>query len=213
MGPFSTLDWPGIRAHYDRRVVVHQQLIALHREGPSLAFARLLIGLSDPIGNYSANQHGLGPRILASNPRAAERLHALADKFLALQSAHEVPTLIHAANLAYFKVGVGSEASCMMNPNVCWVSNVRTIWTHLLIKHADQIKRANEELSYYRDDEADGEMIFKLWAAIHREMDTAMTRIAERAANLCRNAGIIPGPIKYLWADAVADALYSAYAD
>lgn len=213
MDPFSTLDWPSIRAHYDRRVLVHQRLVALHANGPSLSFARLLVGLADPIANYSANQHALGPKVLALNPRASERVHSLATKFLGLTSANDVPKLIYDAALAYLKVGVGSEASCMMNPTVCWVSNVRTIWTHLLIKHADQVELANEALDDYRDDEAGGEMVFKMWAAIHREMDTAMTRIAERAAEICRRAGTIPGPTKYLWADAVADALYTAYAD
>ena len=213
MDPFVTLDWPSIRAHYDRRVVVHQRLAELHRTGPSSAFAQLLVGVSDPIGNYSASQHSLGPRILTMNPRASERLHSLATSFLAATTAHTVPQMIRGADIAYFKVGVGSEASCMMNPTVCWVSNVRTIWTHLLIKHADRIDKANEELSYYRDGEADGAMIFRMWATIHREMDTAMTRIAERAVDLCRRGGTIPGPIKYLWADAVADALFTAYAD
>lgn len=211
MDIFSTLDWPAVREHYDRRVRVHGELIDLLDQGPSLAFARLLVGVADPVGNYSASQHGLGPRILA-NPRASERLHALAMKFRGLTTAHDVPRLIREAALDYFKVGVGSEASCMINPTVCWVSNVRTIWTHLPIKHADNVDHANEELRFYRNGEADGEMVFRTWAAIHREMDTAMTRIAARASDLCQRAVVTPGPIKYLWADAVADALYTKHA-
>jgi len=34
----------------------------------------------------------------------------------------------------------------MLNPRRYWVTNVRTIWAHLLVKHNDDVCRANDEL-------------------------------------------------------------------
>lgn len=215
MDPFRDLDWPEVLDHYERRVKIHRKILSLFDRPSPLGFAELLLGISDRRGNYSAAEHNLGPMILASNGRGAEeaanRVHDLAGEFLAVKSPHDVPRLIQNAGLQYLKIGVGSEASCMMNPQRCWVANTRTVWTHLLIKHDDDINKANEALKYYRDDDPVSEMSYAIWEAIHRELDTAMTRIAERAEKASNSHAVRPGPIKYLWADAVADALYGVH--
>jgi len=46
----------------------------------------------------------------------------------------------------------------MVNPPVCWVANTRTIWTHLVIKHADSIAKADEELKLYREADVTSEI-------------------------------------------------------
>jgi hypothetical protein len=208
--PFSVLDWTAVRRGYDVRAACHARLLKLHRSGNPDQFAKLALGIADAAGNFSAWQYGLGPKILAANLRAAERVLALAGQFLEVASAQRVPPLVREADLAYLRISVGSELSCMMHPRVCWIANVRTIWTHLLIKHDDSVDTANEALHYYRAEES-GEMAYKIWRDIHRELDTAMTRIAERAEGLATGAGTMPGPLKYLWADAVADAMYGEY--
>ncbi len=208
MSILTSVDWPGALDHYKQREVVHERLLRLHDGAHVDAFAALLLGVSDPIANYSAVQHGLGPKILSANVNAAQRVFDLATQLRQLNSAHQVPKTIRAAGISYLQVGVGSEVSCMMNPTVCWIANTRTIWTHLVIKHADNIATANEALAAYRDAEASSEMAYRIWAAIHAELATSMTRVAEEGARLARLTGVEPGPLTYIWGDVVADALY-----
>ena len=99
----------------------------------------------------------------------------------------------------------------MVSPKICWVANTRTIWTHLVIKHADDFAKANEELRLYREADATSEMAYRIWAEIHRELPDSMTYIAEEGEQLARLANVTPGMIKYLWADAIATALYELH--
>jgi len=211
MSVLSGLDWSEVRAHYDERVGVHKELLNLLKSGPTDRFAKLLLGISDPNGNYSAAEHGLGPKILSSNRNAPPRVADLAARFRLVSKAREVPPLIHAADLSYLAIGVGSEASCMMNPKVCWVANTRSIWTHLVIKHADDVEKANEELKLYRDTNPSSEMAYAIWTEIHRLLETSMTRVAEDGARLAARDGVKAGVITFLWADAISSALYAQY--
>jgi len=208
MSALDTVTWSNVRSHYDERIQIHGHLLALREQGNTRQFARLLLGISDPAGNYSAEEHALGPKILAENANAEQRITDLAGKFIALKNARDVPRLIRAAQLHYLQIGVGSEASCMLNPQVCWVANTRTIWAHLVIKHADDFRKANEELKLYRDADVTSEMAYQMWTHIHQELAASMTRIAEEGERFARRAKIDPGEIKYLWADAIANALY-----
>jgi hypothetical protein len=47
--------------------------------------------------------------------------------------------------------------------------------------------------------------------AIHRELAVSMVRIAEEGERLARAQNVTPGAIKYLWADAIANALYELH--
>ena len=208
MSALDTITWPNVRSHYDERVRIHEELLALRKKGDARKFANLLLGVSNAAGNYSANEHKLGPKILAKNDNAEQRVGDLAEKFLGLEKAFEVPKLIRSAQLLYLQIGVGSEASCMLNPEFCWVANTRTIWAHLVIKHADDFKKADEELTLYRNADVTSEMAYQSWARIHQELKISMTGIAEEGARLARRAKIEPGSIKFLWADAIANALY-----
>ncbi|NNC01278.1 hypothetical protein HJC10_00160 [Corallococcus exiguus] len=200
-----------MREHYDERVDVHEELLRLHDQGPSDDFSKLLLGISDPAGNYSAAEHRLGPKILGSNGNVNRRLHDLAGKFRALTLPRTVPQLIRGAGLSYLAIGVGSESSCLMNPSVCWVANTRSIWTHLVIKHADNFAKADEELRLYRDNDTSSEMAYQIWAYIHGLLDTSMTRVSEEGARLARVQRVQPGDIPFLWADAIASALYAEH--
>jgi hypothetical protein len=208
MSALDAITWPNVRTHYDERVRIHGELLALRAKGNARQFANLLLGVSNAAGNYSAEEHALGPKILTENVNAERRVGDLAEEFIALKAAREVPRLIRGAQLRYLQIGVGSEASCMLNPEVCWVANTRTIWTHLVIKHADDFAKANEELQLYRNADVTSEMAYQMWSHIHQELAASMTRIAEEGERLARRAKISPGEIKYLWADAIANALY-----
>jgi hypothetical protein len=211
MSALDKLDWNEVRSQYDNRIRIHRQLLKLYQNNNLSQFVDLLLGVSNPAGNYSADEHKLGPQIIANNSNAKDQVVTLARKFIDLTTARTVPELIRNAAIRYLKIGVGSEASCMVNPKICWVANTRTIWTHLVIKHADNFAKANEELRLYRSQDDTSEMAYRIWAEIHRELAASMTRIAEEGERLARAASVAPGSIKYLWADAIANALYASY--
>jgi hypothetical protein len=213
MSAIKSLKWADVRAQYDIREQVHDELLLLHGKGKKAAFADLLLGISDSAGNYGAAEHGLGPRILAENYDAQSRLLKLADQFLAVKTGHEVPAIIRAAGLKYLQVGVGSEASCMINPTICWIANVRTIWTHLVIKHGDNFYKAAQELTLYREADASSEMMYSMWTVLHRDLEPTMTLVADEGTKLAISAKVNPGTITYLWADAIANELYDNYYD
>ncbi|MBS1002256.1 hypothetical protein JK169_14855 [Acetobacter persici] len=208
----SVLDviiWNDALEHYKARMRVHRRLLALHESRKTSAFAKLLLGISDNQGNYSARDHGLGPRILSENLNAEMSLFRVSEKFLTLENAYNVPKIIREANLKYFRIGVGSETSCMINPQVCWISNTRSIWTHLVFKHGGNFSRANEELELYRNEDETSEMAYRKWAAIHRDMKDTLAEILNQGSLRAKSALIEPGKVKYLWADAIANALYA----
>jgi hypothetical protein len=189
----------------------HRDLLAFHESNLVDKFADRSLGIADPTGNYSAAEHGLGPKILGTNLNAERRVFDLATKFLTLNNARSVPELIRAAQLKYLQISVGSEISCVVNPEVCWVANTRTIWTHLVIKHADNVGKADEELKLYREADVTSEMAYLYWCAIHAELGVALTRVSEIGRGLARKAGVEPGDVSYLWADAIASYLYGAF--
>lgn len=109
MTALGSLSWENVREHYDERVNVHEELLRLHDRGPSDELAQLLVGLSNPAGNYSAAEHRLGPKILGSNSNVNRRLHDLASKFRALTKARTVPQLIRVEALSYLAIGAASR--------------------------------------------------------------------------------------------------------
>lgn len=211
MAILDTLDWSAVRGQYDLRLKASNDLARLYASKAANKFAELALGISDPDGNYSAAEHGLGPRILDANWNSEQRVFDLAGSFASLTDARIVPELIRRAHLKYLQIGVGSEISAMINPKMCWVANTRTIFTHLLIKHGDNVGKANEELRLYRDSDASSEMTYELWSYIHAELDVALTRIAKLGNEQSRKAKIEPGGSTYLWADAIASYLYDEY--
>jgi len=213
MAILDSVNWAAVRGHYDHRVSVSTTLGQLHKQNSVTPFAELALGISNADGNYSAAEHHLGPKILYAghNQNAAQKVFNLAGAFLPLTDARGVPNLIRGAGLNYLKIGVGSEISCMMNPQVCWVANTRTIWTHLVIMHNDNIQKADAQLKLYREADVTSEMDYQMWTAIHAELRVALTRIAENGIANAKKNKISPGSITYIWADAIASALYDAY--
>lgn len=211
MSVFSKFDWRKTRAHYDLREHTHSRLRELLKNGDWKGFTELALGVIEPSGNYSAAEHGIGPKILVENLNVERRVSDLALKFTAVKNAHEVPELIKVASIKYLRIGIGSEMSCMINPHHCYVANVRTIWTHLVYKHDDNFGKANEELRLYRESDVASEMAYEMWRELHAELAGTITRVAEQGERLARLAGVEPGGIRYLWADAMATQLYDEY--
>jgi hypothetical protein len=215
MALLDNVDWKTVRDHYDTRVAVSRNLCDLYQRQKVQEFGQMAVGVGfgAPDANYSASvgHRPLGPDILNANLNAERQIFNLAGKFIPLKDARDVPALIRTAQIKYLFIAVGSEISCLMNPAVCWVANRRTIWTHLAVKHADSIAKADAELDLYRDSDETSEMAYSKWAAIHAELRVALTRIAEQGSDLSRKAKVVPGDIVFLWADAIASHLYGVY--
>lgn len=211
MSTLASLDWAAVREHYNRRMRVHKTLLRLHREESISKFAILALGVDDVDGNYSAAEHGLGPKILHAdfNRDAARRIFDLAGDLKSLSDGLKVPEIIANQPMKYLKIGIGSELSCMVNPEYCWVANTRTIWTHRVIRHKS-ISKADDELKTYREADVSSEMAYQNWTAIHAELGVALTRIAKDGRTEANKNKIKTGGITYIWADAIASALYEA---
>ncbi|MBV1834598.1 hypothetical protein [Novacetimonas pomaceti] len=207
---FDELDWDGIVDHYYERLHIHETLLSYFRSGDLTKFPDLLVGISDVHGNYSARDHDLGPRILRENVNSRKRLYEISAKFLELDDARTVPEIIRAAGMKYFQIGVGSEASCMLNPTVCWITNTRTVWAHLVLKHGGSVSRANAELALYRDGEEDSMMAYRNWRAIHRGMEESLNELDRVSKEYLESDEAGDEGINYLWTDAISSALYDA---
>lgn len=207
---FDELDWDGIVDHYYERLHIHETLLSYFRSGDLTKFPDLLVGISDVHGNYSARDHDLGPRILRENVNSRKRLYEISAKFLELDDARTVPEIIRAAGMKYFQIGVGSEASCMLNPTICWITNTRTVWAHLVLKHGGSVSRANAELALYRDGEEDSMMAYRNWRAIHRGMEESLNELDRVSKEYLESDEAEDEGINYLWTDAISSALYDA---
>ena len=71
--------------------------------------------------------------------------------------------MIYERSISYLKISVGSEIAMMLKPDIHWVGNKRTIWSHLLVKHGMNQRPANQELRLYYARDDDSEMDYSLW--------------------------------------------------
>ena len=106
----------------------------------------------------------------------------------------------------------------MVNPDMCWVCNVRTIWLHLAWNRGPG--DAEELLKLFREGAADSEMAYMRWAdeyhpKLQRTLIDVATegRTAQSPRPLCRVASCFFGPtrLRLMLTDAttVSDRLQS----
>jgi len=195
--------------HYEDRKHIHRDLVNFLKANNELEYVHLALGITDSIGNYSSDEHKLGPRILSET--STTKIFKLAKKLFNCSSVNHIPRIIYEANIPFLKISVGSEMAMMLNPNKFWVGNVRTIWVHLLIKHNWDYNKANEELELYRNDDISSEMIYKIWRDIYLSMETNLDHLIELANKSASHTGVTKGNLKYMWADAMANAIYDDY--
>ena len=199
------IDYGYVANHYAKRLLVADRLKSLLSLGADQKYAELALGINDPYGNYSAAEHGHGPKILEN--RSHKAVFKLAQKLSDIGDAKKMLDVIYNENIPYLKVAVGSEIAMLLQPDTHWVANTRSIWSHLLIKHESPTK-ADEELKLYRQGIQESEMAYKMWCAIHAEMKDHLQMIADGGASIAQKQGVNPGTHIFLWADAVANALY-----
>lgn len=201
------LDMAQVEEHYKSRKIVAKTLRNLLASEHYEDYANLALGISDPLGNYSASEHQLGPQVLANN--SVSSVCKLARKFVSgdLGVSH-LPRAIYEANLPYLKISVGSEMASLLMPAKYWVGNVRTIYSHLVIKHEGDWERANEELELYRIEDTSSEMAYKIWRDIYLSMEHSLNVIERIAAIRASQQDVKVGKQRHIWVDAVCNSIY-----
>lgn len=206
----SDLDLSVVRKHYLTRRRAHKRLRRHFENGRVHQFAQLALGISDSAGNYSAAEHRMGPVILAS--ATEQEIFDLAVAIDNCPSVNHLPKVIYDRDIRGLKISIGSEIAMMLRPKRYWVGNVRTIWSHLLIKHRMNRRTANQELKLYYDGERDSEMDYEVWRDVYLSMEENIRVLGQRAATAAMADGITPGRLRFMWPDAVASHLFNQFA-
>ncbi|WP_163372661.1 hypothetical protein [Endozoicomonas acroporae] len=197
------------RKDYDRRKNVSDALNNFFNRSKAKEYAELAVGYTDNYGNFSASQHGLSEYILSNNkPQAIFNFAKNVSQDGV--STSDLPALIWEAGMPYVKISVGSEIACLLRPDHFWIGNVRTIWSHLVIKHKGDWERANEEYVLYRFDDIDSEMNYKIWREIYTCMGPSLDTIHDISLHWAKEQNVEPGEDKYLWTDVVCSYLYES---
>jgi hypothetical protein len=207
----AQLDMQAVREHYDNRERTHTRLRQLLDGEQVHDFVQLALGIVDPAGNYSAAEHGLGPLILHQSSDAA--VFALARDIETCPTPHHLPTVIYRHGIRNLKISVGTEIAMMLRPNVHWVGNVRTIWSHLLMRQNGDRRRANDALTTYRDGERDSAMDYEVWRDVYLRLEPDIARLGELSTNAAAAQGVASGNLRFLWADAVANSQYERFSN
>lgn len=98
----------------------------------------------------------------------------------------------------------------MMRPQRYWVGNVRTVWSHLAIKHQVNQRLANEEL--YNSGDWESEMSYKVRRDVYVRIGPDILTLGRLAAEAAQARGVRPGRLLYMWRDAVASVLFDRFA-
>lgn len=207
----NDMDMGEIRDHYLMRERIHRRLRQLFEVGSVREFVRLALGMTDRAGNYSASEHGMGPRILAATG-AEQDVFDLATAIEDNQVVNRLPTIIYERAIVNLKISVGSEIAMMLRPDTHWIANKRTIWTHLLVRQGMEETTANEALRLYYTRNDDSEMDYAIWRDLYLAVGPDLLTLGRRAENVARLQGIEPGRLQYLWPDAVATFLFDRHA-
>jgi hypothetical protein len=201
-----------VRDHYLLRERTHHQLRQLFDVGNVPEFVRLALGMTERAGNYSASEHVIGPKILAGSTFAERDVFDLATAIENCPNTNRLPTVIYKAAIPNLKISVGSEIAMMLKPHCHWVGNKRTIWSHLLLKHGMDQRRANQELRLYYQRDDDSEMAYEVWRDLYLRVGPDLLTLGERVAQVARAQRVEPGRLLYLWPDAVATFLFDRFA-
>jgi hypothetical protein len=201
------VDHNKIRNYYYTKCKVSELLIDLLKKEKKEDFVNLALGISNPIGNIRANEHNLGPSILKLNP--IENIYDLAlQVFTKKLSPNALMKVIYQTNLSYFKVSIGSEMSSMLCPNRYWYCNIRSVWAHLLIKYDGDAAKLNLDIDNVEN--SPSELNYSTWRKIYPDIGISLNDIYEVTTPLRVKEEIYADENKYLWIDAVCNAMYES---
>jgi hypothetical protein len=182
----AELDMAAVHEHYLLRERTHHRLRQFYDAGDMGDFVRLALGITDPAGNYSAAEHVIGPKILAGSTFAERDVFDLATAIENCPNTNRLPTVIYEATIANLKISVGSEIAMMLKPDCHWVGNKRTIWSHLLVTHGMNERRANEALRLYYSRDDDSEMDYAVWRDLYLRVGPDLLRLGQMATQVAR---------------------------
>lgn len=202
----SNLDMSKVAKHYEGRLDASKQVSSLLRAGDARKFARCALGIANPLANYSANEHRLGPMVLSN--ASPNQIEALANRISECRTSRALVDCIYQAKIAYLKISVGTEIAMMLDPDRHWVANTRSVWAHLLVKHEFNYRIASEELKLYRDDDESSEMAYRKWGQIHQVMHGNLVKLGQLGDCQAVKAKISVGAARNIWFDAIANAIY-----
>lgn len=209
----SKIDMNGVREHYLLRERTHRELRRLFDAGDQAGYVPLALGMTENhAGNYSSGEHGFGYQILDASASAAGSVFELAGALDQLPTVNRLPTVVYEAGIRYLKISIGSEMAMMLRPNDCWVGNRRTIWSHLLVKHGLDRKRANDELKLYYDRDMESEMDYQVWRDLYLLVGRDLVTLGEMATAEARRQRVEPGTLRYMWPDAFSTFLFDKFA-
>lgn len=78
------------------------------------------------------------------------------------------------------------------------------------MKHRS-IAKANEALRLYRQGSDESEMAYKIWCAVHAEMEPDLCKLADAGSAAVIAQNLEPGKVRYTWADIMANGLYDRH--
>lgn len=75
--------------------------------------------------------------------------------------------------------------------------------------HVYDYKKASDELKAYKEGDTTSEMDYQIWSLAHNQVEVAMIRLSALGIECAKKEKIsIVNVIPYLWADAIASALF-----
>ena len=206
----NALDYNDVLSHYDARVKISETLQDLLKNGDKDKYSMLALGVSDPYGNYSASQHGLGEKILSAT--STNKIFELAENLNLAKTGEDVRRIISSSNIQNIKISVGTEMAMLLQPSVHWLANSRSIWAYLLEIKGD-VNVANEALELYLSGSDESQMKYLIWSQIHKEMEKPLRAIANQGISSA-SISVVPNNVNsniFIWADAIANALYENF--
>jgi hypothetical protein len=208
----ATLEFTDVATVYARRLEAHRQIVSSLRSRRINVFVDLALGIENEYGNFSARLNDLARPILEHNTR--RRIFEFGRKLEAWKNPATLPDLVYEQNLPYLKVGVGTEMAALLRPKDCWVTNIRTLWMHLVVKTGGDTRRATEALGLYtssRGDGGDDDYEYKYWRDLHPLVGRDLMRVAELSVPLAEAGQATIGEYPLLWADSIAAMLFEAH--
>jgi len=199
----NELAFSSIRDLYDKRIKVHRDLATALDKGSVKEYVNTALGIADEYGNFSAFEWDLGSQVLEKS--SCRTVFNLAERLFECDDPLRIPDIIYSADIPNLKISVGSEMAMMLRPDDFWVTNRRTLYAYFLDENDGNTVSANEVLQMY---EADWDM----WRDFHAEIGPSLRSLGELGRHVASDRGIAPGSITYLWADAIADGLYTKFA-
>ena len=223
--PWEEIDYREVCDLYNKRVEAHGILSERLKDRDVARYVGLALGIDDRCGNYSAAEHGLGPKILqyglgmneAGILALKNRVFKLAERLTSCGPGEQLVEAIYSARLPYLKISVGSEMAMMLRPDMHWVANRRTLWSYFVLEYKGDTAKANrvlkDSMASIRDGDQDSEMEYRTWRHLHPLMEPNLRDLADRGIRVASLQSIDPGkPLRlYLWADSIANSMYNEF--